>query len=378
MRSIVDLHICAGPWYPIVSSFGRDCTILSFRLQGSQSRMKWLPRACLPVWFPISCLRTHVSRVILYSAPSLYPPTFPFVSFIMNISIFQPQSTVTSKLLVPQPAQFLPGYDVLDQRKLPPQHQSYCLPDAYFPPIGPRPPSGGNNFLFSRFQDSSKTLHGSQNWGIANDAEEIAQPQHSSVTKSANLYTAPYFFLPPSNPHLAFPSMIYGRMASPPSRHRTTQACTNCRKRKTKVRYRAQICVSWLMNGMDEVLREAPCMSALPCSWSHLSLCNAFEPKHEAAKQSTCGPLLSHHGCLCSRHEGFYYASGSCYRCSAAHPPSNDHSYAEHHSGSNFAQMDLTDEFNVVRCRQCRTPRGHSLFPWFDWCIYEANFVNHA
>jgi hypothetical protein len=146
----------------------------------------------------------------------------------MNIDTVPPQSAVTSKPLIPLPAQFL--HD-LSQNKLQSKYQDHYSSDVYFPPADPLWPSSGRSSSARGLQHLNKTSYASQDWGTA-AAAEIAQPQASSVAMPA--YPTIYFFHPPSNPYA--PPTVYSRMASPATRQRTIQACTNCRERKTKVR----------------------------------------------------------------------------------------------------------------------------------------------
>ena len=148
----------------------------------------------------------------------------------MNIDTFSPQSTVTSKPLVPVPAQFLPRDDVLDQNKLQPRNQDHHSPDAYFPPADSLWPVSERSSSLQGLQNPNGMSNASQVWDTA---VAIAQPQNPPMTMPA--YPTPFFFQPPSSPRA--PPTIYGRMASPATRQRTIQACTNCRERKTKVRY---------------------------------------------------------------------------------------------------------------------------------------------
>lgn len=149
----------------------------------------------------------------------------------MNIDAFPPQSTVTSKPLVPVPAQFLTRHKVLDQNKPQPQYQDHYSPDAYFAPA-----DSLWSFGFQRLQNPN---------GMSNASQE---PQTPLTTMQA--YPTPFFFQPPSNPRA--PPTIYGRMASPATRQRTIQACTNCRERKTKVRYFCADCFAppWRRDSM--------------------------------------------------------------------------------------------------------------------------------
>lgn len=148
----------------------------------------------------------------------LYP-----TSFMMDVDTFQPH-TVTSRPLVPLPAEYLPEFDVLGQEKHPSKYQSYYLPDAF--------PAAGSHSLAAFNGHSSgfpglQNLKGPHDWG-------------SAKYMQINPYSTPVFSRPLSNT-CTIPPTVYGRMATPASRQRTTQACNNCRERKTKVRSESRL-----------------------------------------------------------------------------------------------------------------------------------------
>ena len=173
----------------------------------------------------------------------------------MNVDTFPPQSTVTSKPLIHPPAQYLPRFDVFGGGKLPPKYQSRYQPEAHFPP---EPPVGSSNGQSSG-QNMNETQSVSQDWDTPK-VTQISEP--SSAAMSSNPYTKPFFFQPPSNSRPT-PPTIYGRMASPANRQRTTKACNNCRDRKTKVReLSVQICVRMAHCDLCSVLASTQCVSA--------------------------------------------------------------------------------------------------------------------
>jgi hypothetical protein len=183
--------------------------------------------------FSALCLSRLVSRGS--SSSSNYHYTLQCLVFVvMNIDTFPPQSTITSKPLVPVPAQFLPRHDVLDQNEPQPRlrYQDHYSPDAYFPPADSLWSFSERSSSVQELQNPNGISNASQVWGTA-VVTEIAQPQTPSMTMPA--YPTPFFFQPPLSPRA--PPTIYGRMASAATRQRTIQACTYCRERKTKVSY---------------------------------------------------------------------------------------------------------------------------------------------
>ncbi|KIM72219.1 hypothetical protein PILCRDRAFT_16343 [Piloderma croceum F 1598] len=163
----------------------------------------------------------------------------------MNIDTFPPQSTVTSKPLVPVPAQFLLRRDVLDKNEPQPRYQDHYSPDAYFPPADSLWSLSERSSSFQELQNPNGMSNALQVWGTA-VATEIAQPQTPSMTMP--VYPTPFFFQAPSSPR--DPPTIYGRMASPASRQRTIQACTNCRERKTKCSGKRPACQRCYARGL--------------------------------------------------------------------------------------------------------------------------------
>jgi hypothetical protein len=177
---------------------------------------------------------------------------------------------------------------------------------------------------------------------------------------SANPYTTPFIFQPPQNPRSTPAPTICGRMAAPYARQRTTQACNNCRERKTKVRpFRADL-RAWLI-ALRVVLWQAPSMSTLLCSWPHLLLYSRFEPRHEKQIQASSPKRFVDHGLFgerrSCRHEYSFCASAHRCPCSKARPPIDHHPCARHlSSGSDFAEMGSIDTNNITQCLSSWAP----------------------
>jgi hypothetical protein len=200
----------------------------------------------------------------------------------MNIDTFPPQSSVTSRPLIPL---VVPELDVYG---LPPKYQSYYIPDAYFPvPRSPSPTTPGrHSSSFQGLPDLNSTPYALENSGTYR-AGEIAQLQPTSVAMS-NPDAAPFLSQRPSDPPTR--PTIYARMATPATQQRTKQACDSCRERKTKVRQLSPD----LYDQAEIVARSCPCSvlaSALYVSAAPLAASSAIMQPHET-EIASCGIYL--------------------------------------------------------------------------------------
>lgn len=151
----------------------------------------------------------------------------------MEIDTFPPQSIVSSKPLIPLPAEYRTvRFDALGDGKLPAQYQSFYLPDVYFPGSRSASASSDRRAMAVPKNTTNTTVHPFHGHAErdSGDSGNIL-PATFSMSATASAAEKPYIPRSPSAPQLP----VFCRKSNPAARHRTARACDHCRSRKTKV-----------------------------------------------------------------------------------------------------------------------------------------------